>query len=51
MKNITDANAYNIIYWNCHMAQEKVRTALGLSIDEPYDPDKLMRHIQDGVMY
>jgi len=29
---------YNIHEWNCHMAQEKTRRAIGLKVDTPYNP-------------
>jgi len=29
---------YNIHEWNCHLAQEKTRRALGLKVDAPYNP-------------
>jgi hypothetical protein len=36
MEDVTKTNNYNLKNWNCHMAQEKTRTALGLQVNNSY---------------
>ncbi len=35
-ENMTKRN-YNVYYWNCHMAQEKLRSQLGLDVPVKYE--------------
>jgi len=38
MESHVHIGKYNIHEWNCHLAQEKTRRALGLKVDAPYNP-------------
>ena len=39
MKNIVaKRKKYNLLNWNCHMAQENTRRSLGLKVNNPYHP-------------
>jgi hypothetical protein len=40
MEELSCTRAYNAEFHNCHMAQESLRTAMGLKVDNPYDPLK-----------
>ena len=42
MRSNTGKTMYNMLLFNCHMAQEKVRRDLGLHVDNPYLIDELV---------
>lgn len=38
MESQVRTEKYNIHNHNCHLAQEKTRRAIGLKVDQPYNP-------------
>jgi hypothetical protein len=42
MENIVKDQKYNIFSWNCHMAQEKTRKAVGLKVKNKYNLEKIL---------
>ena len=45
MNNVVKDNKYNTISWNCHMAQEKTRKAIGLEVKNKYNLEKIIYSI------
>lgn len=37
-KVVAKRKKYNLLNWNCHMAQENTRRSLGLKVNKPYHP-------------
>lgn len=37
MLRVVKGHKYELLNWNCHMAQENTRRALGLRVDNPYN--------------
>ena len=37
MRDVAEQHEYHLTNWNCHMAQENTRRALGLTVDNPYN--------------
>ena len=42
MNEVVKDNKYNIMSWNCHMAQEKTRKAVGLKVKNKYNLEKIL---------
>ena len=42
MNAVVKDNKYNIMSWNCHMAQEKTRKAIGLKVKTQYNLEKIL---------
>jgi len=42
MEDIVKDQKYNIMSWNCHMAQEKTRKAVGLKVKNKYNLEKIL---------
>ena len=42
MEDIVKDQKYNIMSWNCHMAQEKTRKAIGLKVKNKYNLEKIL---------
>lgn len=43
MENAMKGSDYNILYHNCHLAQQRTRDAMGLNVESPYDPRTLLK--------
>ena len=41
MVNIVSKRKYNVLKWNCHMAQENTRKSLGLKVNNEFIPIQL----------
>lgn len=46
MKNQTWKEKYSMLFWNCHMAQEKTRSELGLHVNLGYLRDELANELE-----
>ena len=42
MNDVVKDKKYNILSWNCHMAQEKTRKAAGLKVKNKYNLEKIL---------
>lgn len=49
MNRIVRKKSYNVLTWNCHMAQENTRRSLGLKVDNSYKSPSITIGINNNV--